>query len=78
MKSRHQKDLLGRLRQAVRATGKTNYAVAKGAGVDQSVMGKFMTRRTAITVTNAERLMDYLGFQIIDPPAAKRRAKRSK
>ena len=48
------------LRRSIRRCDETEYRVAKGAGVDTSVLSRFMRRRRGISLSTAAKLCDYL------------------
>jgi len=52
------------LREAVRQSGQTMYAVAKGSGVDYAVLSRFMADQRGLNLDTAARLMDYLGLEL--------------
>ena len=61
------------LRQAVRDSGLSNYALEKATGVTRSALGRFMSGRTSLHLDIADRLAKYLGVEA----RATRRARRS-
>ena len=52
------------IRQAVRTSGETVTAVARGAGMPQSTLSRFMRDMRDLTLGRAQRLADYLGLQL--------------
>ena len=52
------------LRRAVRETGLSVNAVAKAAGVPQPVLHRFMTGERDLTLSTAQRLVDYFRLEL--------------
>ncbi len=55
-------DLESVLRRAVRDSGLTRYAVAKGAGVDTSQLLRFVAGKRSLTLPAASKLAAFLGL----------------
>jgi hypothetical protein len=53
------------LRNAIRSCGESVYAVAKGAGVDASVLGRFVRSERGINLGTAAKVCAYLGLTLI-------------
>ncbi len=53
------------LRDAIRDCGESVYAVAKGAGVDASVLGRFVRGERGINLGTAAKVCTYLGLTLI-------------
>jgi transcriptional regulator with XRE-family HTH domain len=60
------------LRQAVRESGKTAYAICQKSGVAQAVLSRFMTGERGINLETAEKFCRALGLELrrAEPPAA--------
>jgi asparagine synthetase B (glutamine-hydrolysing) len=54
------------LRRSIRNCGETEYCVAKGAGVDTSVLSRFMRRRRGISLSTAAKLCNYLDLALAE------------
>ena len=52
------------LRKAVRDSGLTRYAVAKGEGVDVAALLRFMSGERTLTLHTAGRLAAFLGLEL--------------
>ena len=52
------------LRKAVRDSGQSLYAVAKGSGVNYAVLFRFMADQRGMNLDTAARLIDYLGLEL--------------
>ena len=52
------------MRKAVKDSGLTRYTVAKRAGVDVSVLLRFVAGQRTITMQTAGRLADFLGLEL--------------
>lgn len=57
--------LTGALRQAIRESGQTIYAVSKGAGISNPVTIRFMSGERDIRLETAEKLCAYLGLKLV-------------
>jgi plasmid maintenance system antidote protein VapI len=54
--------LADQLRAAIDASGKSRYELCKLGGVDQSVLGRFMSGQRGLTLDVADRLCKVLGL----------------
>lgn len=61
-------DLLNMLRKAMESSGQSRYRISKETGIAESVLSRFMSGETALTVETVERLADYLGLEIVLRP----------
>lgn len=52
------------LRRAIRDSGETPYRIAKDAGVDQSVLSKFIHGERDLKLSTVEKLAGYLGLEL--------------
>lgn len=57
--------LLDQVRQAVRESGLSHYAVCKAARIDKATMSRFMAGQCGITVRTLDALADVLGLRIV-------------
>jgi len=57
-------DLEGVLRKAIRDSGLTRYAVAKGADVDTSQLLRFVAGKRSLTLPAASKLAAFLGLEL--------------
>ena len=62
------------LRKAIRGSGETPYAIAKGAGVDKSMLSRMLREERVLTLESAEKVAAYLGLEIV----VKKRSKRKR
>lgn len=53
------------IRAAVRESGLSTYAVAKGAGVSQPVLHRFMSGERGLNLDTADRLCRFLGLRLV-------------
>ena len=67
-------ELVKALKKGVRDSGETLYAVAKGSGIDYSVLLRFMADERDILFGTASRLADHLGLEL----RSKRRSGRKR
>jgi plasmid maintenance system antidote protein VapI len=60
-------NIVDQLRQAIERSGETQYAIAKGAAVDQSVLNRFVNGERGISFETAAKLCEYLGLVLSKP-----------
>lgn len=53
------------IREAIRSSGQTVYAVAKAAGVSQPVLHRFVAGERGLTLDTADKLCRYLGLRLV-------------
>lgn len=58
------KTIVDQLRQALAQSGQTEYAIAKGAGISQSVVNRFVNGERGIGLETAAKLCAYLGLEL--------------
>lgn len=59
------KTIADQLRRAIANCGETEYAVAKGAGVSQSVVNRFVQGQRSISIDTAAKLCLYLKLDLM-------------
>jgi hypothetical protein len=59
----------GQLQAAIRSCGETLTAIAKGSGVSQPVLQRFMSGERGITLATAGKLAAYLHLRLLPQPA---------
>jgi len=52
------------LKRSIESSGKTRYAIAKGAGVEYSVLLRFLDHGRDIRLSTVEALAEYLGLEM--------------
>ena len=52
------------LRTAIADSGETVYAIAKGTGIAQPVLWRFMAGERDLTLRTADKLMDFFNLEI--------------
>ena len=57
-------ELLRQIRQAIELSGQSRYAISKATGIGQSQLAKVMAGTAGLSIEAAEKLLDYLGFEI--------------
>jgi ribosome-binding protein aMBF1 (putative translation factor) len=67
--------LLGMMRKAIETSGQSRYQISKGTGIAESVLSRFMSGETALTVETVERLAAYLGLVIVVRPKSEAESK---
>ena len=60
------------LRAAILDSGTTVYAVAKGSGVSQPALSRFLSGERDLRLASADRLAAYFGMELTMPKAARR------
>ncbi len=63
--AQRRKLLSDQLRQAVRDSGLSRYAICKATGIDQSTMSKFLAGRVGLGLESIDRLADFLGLKLV-------------
>ncbi len=56
--------IVEQLRKAIADSGESEYAIAKGSGVSQSVVNRFVSGERGIGLETAAKLCDYLKLQL--------------
>ena len=54
--------IVEQLRHAIKHSGETQYAIAKGADVSQSVLNRFVNGERGISLETAAKLCQHLGL----------------
>jgi antitoxin component HigA of HigAB toxin-antitoxin module len=70
-------ELLNMMRKAMESSGQSRYRISKETGIAESVLSRFMSAKTALTVETVERLADYLGLEIVLRPKRRTRTKNT-
>ena len=73
MARRRQKTLSDQLRQAIKTSGHTRYAICKATGIDQAAMSKFMKGQVGLSLASLEQLTDFLRLELVRRPDKKGR-----
>ncbi len=58
------------LRAAIKNSGLTRYRIAKGTGIDNSILMRFVRGEMSIRLDKAGRLAAYLGLRLTPDPDA--------
>lgn len=67
--------ILDDIRAAIKASGKTRYAIAKDVGISQSQLCQLMAGTKGLSVEAVERLAEYLGLEIEIRPKRRRKGR---
>jgi len=67
--------LLDQIIEAVEASERTRYRIAKDSGISEAVLSRLVNRERTITLETLEALCDTLGVEITLSPKKKRAAK---
>ena len=57
-------NLSDQVRSAIRCCGRSQYRIAKEAGVDRGALSRFLTGERGLTSESLDRLTDYLGLAL--------------
>lgn len=60
--------LLTAIREAIERSDESAAAISRGAGVNRSQVSRLMSGERSLSIESAERLMDYLGLEVIQKP----------
>ncbi|MCE9592330.1 MAG: helix-turn-helix transcriptional regulator [Planctomycetes bacterium] len=69
-------EIVQSLRQAVKASEKTQYRLAKEAKVAQSMLSRLLSRERGLSIEAAERLADVLGLELVLRPKTVKKTER--
>jgi plasmid maintenance system antidote protein VapI len=58
------RSIVEQLRHAIQHCGETEYGVAKGSGVSQSVVNRFVNGERSISIGTAAKLCEYLRLDL--------------
>ncbi|MCC6971074.1 MAG: helix-turn-helix transcriptional regulator [Phycisphaerales bacterium] len=61
-----------RIRQEIRSRGLSAYRVAKETGISEPAVGRFMNAGKTLTLANAEKMLAFLGAEIVFPHTTKK------
>lgn len=53
------------LRRAIEESGESVYAIAKGSGIAQPVLHRFVAGERDLTTRTADKLLVYFGFDLV-------------
>ena len=67
-----------RLKEVLKAEGKTNYRLSKVLDIDQAQLSRFFNGKGGISLKNLERILDYLGYEITLNKAMRREEEKVK
>jgi transcriptional regulator with XRE-family HTH domain len=59
--------IVEQLQHAIEHSGQTQYAIAQGSGISQSVLNRFINGERGISLETAAKLCDYLGIVLSKP-----------
>ena len=58
-------DILEEVRESIERSGQTRYRISKETGISQSQLSRLMTGEQGISIEALQRLLDYLGLEIV-------------
>jgi len=58
------------LKTAIEESDRTRYRIAKGSGIDEAALIRFMRGETSLRLDKADRLAAYLGLRLVPDPNA--------
>ncbi len=56
--------MIEQLQQAITDSGLSRYAICKATGIAQSVMSRFMAGTQGLTLDSADKLAQFLGYEL--------------
>jgi transcriptional regulator with XRE-family HTH domain len=56
--------VLDSIREAIRKSGKSQYAIGHATGIDEGQLSKFMRCQAGLSLANLEKILDYLNLQL--------------
>jgi transcriptional regulator with XRE-family HTH domain len=59
------RNIIDQLRRAMRDSGETEYAIAKGSGVSQSIVNRFVSEERGISLETAAKICEYLKLDLL-------------
>jgi len=68
-------EILDRLRQAIRESGKTRYRLAEDSGIAESALSRLMSGERGLSIETADKLAETLGLEIIIRPVKREAGK---
>lgn len=68
--------ILDAICEAIEASDKTRYRIAKDTGISQAHLSRLMSGERGLSIDTLERLADYLGLEITIQPKRRRRKGR--
>ena len=63
--AQRRKSLSNQLRQAIKASDHTRYAIWKATGIDQGTLSKFMKGRVGLGLASLDKLTDFLRLELV-------------
>jgi DNA-binding phage protein len=67
--------LLDAIRREIERSGLTRYRIAKESGVSAGQLSRLVNNERGMTLDTVERLVDYLGLEVVIRPKTRRRRK---
>jgi transcriptional regulator with XRE-family HTH domain len=64
--------LLGAIRNAIRESGESRYAISKATGIDQAHLSRLLQGTSGLSLASLETLIAYLDLEIIIRPKRKK------
>lgn len=65
-------ELLDGIRDAIEASGQTQYRIAQESGIAASALSRLMSGERGLSIDALETLADYLGLEIVMRPKQRR------
>ena len=56
--------IIDSIREAIRKSGKSNYAIAKATGIDEGQLSKFMRGKAGLSPANLEAVLQILDLEL--------------
>ncbi len=75
MSERKHKLFSDQIRQLVKTSGSSRYAICKATGIDQGAMSRFVAGHRGLSLDSLDKLANYLGMEIIIRPKRRKRGR---
>ncbi|MEM9372616.1 MAG: helix-turn-helix transcriptional regulator [Planctomycetota bacterium] len=62
----------------MKKSGLSRYEIARDSGIDVAVLSRAANGQTSMSLTNVERLADFLGFELVLAPKSRSRRRGGK
>ena len=67
--------VLDEIRRAINQSGVSRYAISKATGIDQGQLSKLMAGEVGLSMSNLQKLLDFLKLEIVICPKRRRKGK---
>lgn len=67
--------ILDDIRKAIKASGKSRYRMSKDLGISEGQLSELMAGTKGLSVEAVERLVEYLGLEVVIRPKQQRKGR---